>query len=61
MEASSGPFKIAIPPVVRTLVLHDHSVNYLPTEDTFPPEEIFAMTVKFLIDHHSATAITPHN
>jgi hypothetical protein len=50
----------AMLPMVRALVLQDHLVNDLPTEDAFPTEEKFAITIKLFIDHHSATTITPH-
>jgi hypothetical protein len=46
--------------MVTAPVLQDHLVNDLPTEDAFPPEKMFAITIKLFIDHHSTTAITPH-
>ena len=41
-------------------VLQDQPVNNIPTGDALPPEKMFAITIKFLIDHHSTTSITPH-
>ncbi len=46
--------------MVRAPILHDHLVNNLPTGDAFPPEKKFAIAIKFFIDHHSTTTITPH-
>jgi hypothetical protein len=47
-------------PMVRALVLQDHLVNDLSTEDAFPTEEKFAITIKLFIDHHSTATTTPH-
>jgi len=44
--------------MMKTSVMQDHLVNDLPTGDAFPPEKIFAITIKFFIDHHSTTSIT---
>ncbi len=32
----------------------------LSTGDALPPGKMLAITIKFLIDHHSTTSITPH-
>jgi hypothetical protein len=42
------------------LVLQDHRVNNLPTGDALPTKKVFAITIKFFIDHYSITSITPH-
>jgi hypothetical protein len=41
-------------------VLQDYRVNNLPTIDAPPGKKVFAITVKFFIDHYSITSITPH-
>jgi hypothetical protein len=41
-------------------VLQNYRVNNLPTIDAPPSKKVFAITIKFFIDHYCITSITPH-
>ncbi len=41
-------------------VFQDQSVNNIPTGEALPAEKMFAISIKFSIDHHSAASITLH-
>jgi hypothetical protein len=47
-------------PIGLVPVLQDYRVNNLPAEDALPTKKMFTISIKFFIDHHSATSITPH-
>jgi hypothetical protein len=51
----------AVPTMSRMApVLQDYRVNNLPTIDAPPSKKVFAITIKFFIDHYSIAPITSH-
>jgi hypothetical protein len=41
-------------------IFQDHLIDNLSAKDTAPPEKLFAVTIKFLVDHFSAASMTFH-
>ena len=42
-------------------ILKDHLIDDFPADNTSPSIEEFAVSVKFLIDHHPFAPMAPHN
>jgi hypothetical protein len=42
-------------------VLENHLIDYLPAKDASPSKKMLAVVIKFLVAHHPAATIGPHD